>query len=192
MLYRIPLRLSKTVCRLLSEAVQLSVTTKLVPALGTMEVGLKTVSTPSVTIPSLVPIGCCKLPKVHIVEESTAPLNRHLKHVCTPPSTMMMVSNEELVVMLKVSPHCCELPVEGKVCRMMCWRQQKYVHQQKYIHPLLSSTQTHTFQQKFMINCILCCIISQWKASAVSLTWKVNLIYHTFILSSPTHLRRKY
>ena len=86
------------------------------PALGTIEVGSETVSTPSVMI-LLLPN---KFPKVHVVEGSTALLNRHLKHVRTPPSTMKIVSNVELVVMLKVSPHCCELPVEGKVCRMMC------------------------------------------------------------------------
>ena len=110
---KLPLRLSKAVCRLLSEAVHLSGLKESAPALGTIEVGSETVSTPSVTIP-LLPIGCCELPKVHVVEGSTAPLNRHLKHVCTPPSTMMIVSNVELIVMLKVSTHCCELPVGGK------------------------------------------------------------------------------
>ena len=53
---KLPLRLSKAVCRLLSEAVHLSGTTKLAPALGTIEVGSETVSTPSVTIP-LLPTG---------------------------------------------------------------------------------------------------------------------------------------
>ena len=97
-------------------AVQISVLKELVAELRTIEVGSKTVSTPSVTIPSLLSIWPFSL-SVHVVEGSTAPLNRHLKHVRTPPSTMIRVSNVELAVMLK---HPCELPVEEKVCRTMC------------------------------------------------------------------------
>ena len=41
--------------------------------------------------------------------EFTSPSNRHLKHVCTPPSTMSIVGPE----ILKVSTHpVCELTVE--------------------------------------------------------------------------------
>ena len=66
------------------------------------------VSSPSVTVPSDAEISVVF--RVHIVLEFTAPSNRHLKHVCTPPST---VSTSKLAEILKVSMHpVCELPVE--------------------------------------------------------------------------------
>ena len=132
---KLPLRLSKAVCQL-SEAVHLSGITTLAPASGTIEVGSKTVSTPSVTIP-LLPICWFKFPTVHIVEGSTALLNRHLKHVCTPPSTMMIVSNVELVVMLI---HCCELPVGGKGLQNDVLKKKTKVHTSK----LSLQLNTHT------------------------------------------------
>ena len=108
--YNIPLRFSKATYGSLPGAVHLSGMKESPPALGTIIVGSETVSTPSVTTPRL-PIGCSKGPASHVVEGSTAPLKRHLKHVRTPPSTVIRVSNVELSVMLKVSPHSCELPV---------------------------------------------------------------------------------
>ena len=68
------------------------------------------VSTPLVTVPSDGEI--CNEFRVHVVLGFTAPSNRHLKHVRTPPST---VSTEPLGEILKVSTHpVCELPVEIK------------------------------------------------------------------------------
>ena len=119
-------------------AVHISVLKELVAALRTIEVGSKTVSTPSVTIPSLLSVCWFKLPKVHVVEESTAPLNRHLKHVCTPPSTIIRVSNVELAVMLK---HPCELPVGGKGLQNDVLKTTKL----KYIHPTYHSNSRHTY-----------------------------------------------
>ena len=49
--------------------------------------------------------------RVHVVLGFTAPSNRHLKHVRTPPSTVSIVGPE----ILKVSTHpVCELTVEKK------------------------------------------------------------------------------
>ena len=65
------------------------------------------VSTPSVTVPSDDEISAEF--RVHVVLGFTAPPNRHLKHVCTPPSTVSIVLRE----ILKVSMHTiCELPVD--------------------------------------------------------------------------------
>ena len=65
------------------------------------------VSTPLVTLPSDDEIGTEF--RVHVVLGFTAPSNRHLKHVCTPPSTVSIVGPE----ILKVSTHpVCELTVE--------------------------------------------------------------------------------
>ena len=74
---------------------------------GTTVVGLKMVSTPSFTVP-LGGITCTEF-RVHVVLGFTAPSKRHLKHVCTPPSTVSTVGPE----ILKVSTHpVCELPAE--------------------------------------------------------------------------------
>ena len=65
------------------------------------------VSTPLVTVPSDVEISAEF--KVHDVLGFTAPSNRHLKHVCTPLSTVITPKVAEI---LKVSTHSvCELPV---------------------------------------------------------------------------------
>ena len=119
-------------------AVQISVFKELVAELRTIEVGSKTVSTPSVTIPSLLSIWPFSL-SVHVVEGSTAPLNRHLKHVCTPPSTMIRVSNVELAVMLI---HSCELPVGGKGLQNDVLKKTTKL---KYIHPTYHSNSRHTY-----------------------------------------------
>ena len=65
------------------------------------------VSTPSFTVPSGGIISTEF--RVHAALEFTAPSNRHLKHVCTPPSTVITPKVAEI---LKVSMHpVCELPV---------------------------------------------------------------------------------
>ena len=66
------------------------------------------VSTPSVTVPSDDEISTEF--RVHIVLGFTAPSKRHLKHDCTPPSTVSIVPPEEI---LKVSTQpVCEVTVE--------------------------------------------------------------------------------
>ena len=76
---------------------------------GITVAGLKMVSTPFVTVPSDDEIGTEF--RVHIELEFTAPSNRHLKHVCTPPSAVNIVGPE----ILKVSTQSvCELTVEKK------------------------------------------------------------------------------
>ena len=77
---------------------------------GTTVVGSKMVSTPLVTVPSDDITG--KVFRVHVVLGFTAPSNRHLKHVRTPPSTK---STEPPCEILKVSTQpVCELTVEKK------------------------------------------------------------------------------
>ena len=66
------------------------------------------VSTPLVTVPSDGEISVEF--RVHDVLRFTVSLNRHLKHVCTPPSNVI---TSKLAEILKVSMHpVCELPVE--------------------------------------------------------------------------------
>ena len=68
------------------------------------------VSTPSVTVPSDAEISTEF--RVQVVLGFTAPSNRHLKHVRTPPSTVI---TSKLAEILKVSTHSvCELTVEIK------------------------------------------------------------------------------
>ena len=101
----LPLRLRKTVycCE---PAIQASRVVGLTE--GTTAAGSKVVRTPSVTVPSDAEISMEF--RVHVVLGFTISLNRHLKHVCTPPSTVSIEPPEEI---LMVSMHpVCELPAE--------------------------------------------------------------------------------
>ena len=69
----------------------------------------KMVRTPLVTVPSDDEISTEF--RVHIVLGFTAPANRHLKHVRTPPSTVNTSKSSEI---LKESMHVCELPAEER------------------------------------------------------------------------------
>ena len=102
----LPLRLRKTryCC---APAIQTSRVVGLTD--GTTVAGSKMVSTPSVTVPSDGEISTEF--RIHVVLRFTAPSNRHLKHVRTPPSTVSTAPPE----ILKVSTHpVCELTVEIK------------------------------------------------------------------------------
>ena len=76
---------------------------------GTTVAGSKMVSTPSVTVPSDGEISTEF--RVHVVLGFTAPSNRHLKHVRTPPSTVNTSKSSEI---LKESMHVCELPADER------------------------------------------------------------------------------
>ena len=103
----LPLRLGNTVYSC-EPAIQVSRVVGLTE--GTTVVGLKMVSTPSVTVPSDAEISTEF--RVHVVLGFTAPSKRHLKHVRTPPST---VSIPKLAEILKLYMHpVCELTVEIK------------------------------------------------------------------------------
>ena len=99
--YDLPLSLRKTRC-CCAPAIQTSRVVGLTD--GTTVAGSKMVSSPLVTVPSDGEISAEF--RVHVVLGFTAPSNRHLKHVCTPPSTVSTVPPE-----MSTQP-VCELTVE--------------------------------------------------------------------------------